>query len=411
MVVLAAAACAGDPAPETASAAPAQLPPCVLEWRPLVAADSTEIYVEYEDLILVGDQALVAGAPSYRWRPVPGHTAERLSANDFAAAYVGPPARPVPKPIEGTLTSVRVTALDDGRWGAILHEVDPDSLPALDFFRGLWYGEFDGVRWTHLEALEFSGTRLTSRISSGLVRAGERLVWVAWESLRPDPRNRVTIYERVGSRWTHYVLPDQDRVEQIALAYQEGLGLLMLLSGYDAALPGFQKSLRLYRERPSAPVSSPDRWELISRVAVAEPEVRFLFAKLTVQPGGATVSWLAISPDASRAMARVGISSESPGTLVTLDEMASVVSPAAMPDGTVLWIVEHRLLGVVGELRLLGFEDGQVTQLTSLPSPFTAGLAVRAVAPNEVLVVGPEMDSDSIGVPVRSLLLRLSTSC
>jgi hypothetical protein len=412
VVALAAAACAGDPAPAASEAAPAQLPPCVLERRPLAAADGTEMYIEYEDLIFVGDEALVAGAPSYHWRPVPGRLAERLSSNEFVAAYLGPPARPVTRPIEGALTSVRVAALDDRRWGAILHEVDPDSLPAIELFRGLWYGEFDGERWTHLESMEYPGTRLTSRISSGLVRAGERLVWLAFEPVREQVRTRVHVYERVAGTWSHYVLPNQDRVEQAALAYLDGSGLWMLLSGYDAGLPGFQKSLRLYREHPSAAATSPERWELVSRVAVAEPEVTLRTARLALQPNRASVSWMAVGGGASRAMARFDIGADSPGIVVTLDEFATFARPASMPDGTVVWIVDHwQSPGIAPEFRLLGIHNGQATRLASFPSPFTAALAVSALAPEEVLVVGPEMSSDSIGVPVRSLILRLSTSC
>jgi hypothetical protein len=375
----------------------------------LALEDGTEVYVEQEDVILVGQDALVAGSPSYHWRPRPGRTADRLSADEFAAAYLGDPGRTVERPIAGHLGSVRVAALDERRWAAIMLQVDPDSLPAVDAFRGLWYGEHDGERWTRVDAMDFPGARITSRLSTGLVRAGDRLAWLTWE--RVGTGSQLRLYERIDGTWTHALVPGEDRVEQIGLAYLEGSGLWMLLSGYDADLPGFQRSLRLFRER-SSDVSRPDRWEFISRVTVAEPGMALRRASLTVQSTGVIVSWTAESRGSSRAMTRVGIGPDAPGTVVTLDDAAFAVRPAAMPNGNMVWLVDHAEPdAAVPELRLLGIANGQVVRLASIASPFAGLFAVRATLPNEVIVVGPEMGSDSTDVPVRSLILRLSTSC
>ena len=407
-----AAACSSEPAPRSAAApvGPAPLSSCILERRPLTLSDGTEVYVEHEQVISMGGDPLLAGSPSYHWNPRPGGTADRLSSDLIVAAYLGEPARTVAKPISGTLGSVRVAALDDDRWAAILLDVDPDSLPAIEMVRGLWYGEHDGERWTVLEPMEFPGERMVSRLGTRLVGAGDRLVWLAMEPTLG--RANVHVYERIDGAWTRYVLPGEDRVEQLGLAYLEGSGLWMLISGYDAGLPGFQKSLRLFRERAGGGSASSDRWELVSRVTVAEPGVRLLWASLAVQSTGVSVSWTAVRQGGSTAMARVGIGPDTPGTLLTLDEGAYSARPAAMPDGSIVWLVDRFETGApVPQLRLLGVANGRVVRLAAFPSPFTGSFTVRPVAASEVLVVGAEMGSDSTDVPVRSLILRLSTSC
>ena len=111
-------------------------------------------------------------------------------------------------------------------------------------------------------------------------------------------------------------------------------------------------------------------------------------------------------------MARVGIGPDAPGTIVTLDEGSFSSRPAAMPDGSVVWLVDRYETGApVAELRLLGVANGRVVRLAAIPSPFTGSFTVLSTNNSEVLVVGAEMGSDSTDVPVRSLILRLSTSC
>ncbi len=408
-VALAAVGCGGDPSPAM-GAAPTEFPPCMLERRPLVLEDGSELYVEHQDVIRVGDDLLVAGAPSYLWRPLPGRRAERLATDAFVAAYFWDPARAVPKPVSGALASVRVAPLDDVRWGAIMLEVDPDSLPGREIFRGLWYGEYDGERWSRLEAVASPGAGIHSRLSSGLVRAGDRMIWAAFEML-PYGRSGVRLYERVGDAWTHALLPE-DRVEQVDLAYLDGFGLWLLVSGYDPGLPGFQKSLRLFRERPGGDPTDPQRWELMSRVAVARAPSRLAWASLVLHSEGATVSWTELGQGASVTKSRFGIGPEGPGMLITLDEQTFDVRAVAMSEGTMVWIVNPSTTdGRTPELRILTNESGRVEHLTTIPDPFPGTYTVRALSPREFVVVGPELRLDTIGVPVRSLLLRLSTSC
>jgi hypothetical protein len=412
-MAFAAAACAGDPPPPSA-AAPQVLPPCVLERRPLVLPDGSEVYVEHEQVIEVGDELLLAGVPSYAWRLRPEGGAEMLSRDVLAAAYLREPTRTVEKPIAGAPASVRVAALDEGRWAAIVLQVDPDSLPGIEIFEGLWYGEHDGERWTLVEPMEFPGGRLSSRLSTRLVRAGDRLVWLAME--HAGNSSVVHVYERAGGAWARHVVAGWDRVEQMELAYLEGSGLWVLLSGYDAGLPGFQKSLRLYRERLGPDSAGADAWELVSRVVVAESGVALRFASLVVQSSGATVTWEALGRGTSTTMARAGIGPDTPGTLLTLAESSVYARPAVMPDGSVAILVDHFEDGPPTpasrpELRLLRVAEGAIERLTTFRSPFTGSFIVRAVSDTEVLALGAELLSDPSGERVRSLILRLSTSC
>ncbi len=408
-----AAACSSELPPRSAATPPSQgdpVVPCLLERRPLTLADGTQVYVEHEQVIQVGEELLLAGSPSFHWKPRPGRAAERLSSDSLVAVYLGEPARTVANPVPGTLGSIRVAALDDRRWAAIMLQVDPDSLPGVEAFRGLWYGEHDGDGWTLVEPMEFPGARINSRLSSRLVTVGDRLVWLAWEP--EGSRTLVHEYERVDGTWTRRELAGEDRVEQMDLAYLEGAGLWMLLSGYDAGLPGFQKSLRLFRERPGAVATSPDRWEFVSRVTVAEPDVRLRWASLAVQTTGVTVTWNSVGRGASPAMARVGITPDAPGTLVTLADGVYFARSAPMPSGSLTWLAYlYPSATPTAEVALFTYANGGIGRLAAFVSPFTGTFQARPVGDVEVLVVGAEMGSDSIDVPVRSLILRLTTSC
>jgi len=377
-------------------------------------ADASEVYVEHEQVIDVGGELLLAGVPSYRWRLRPDGGADMLSRDVIAGAYLGAPGRIVEKPIAGTPGSVRVAALDDRRWAAIVLQVDPDSLPAHEVFEGLWYGEHDGQRWSELEPMQFPGDRFMSRASTRLVRAGDRLVWLVLDLA--GTRSIVHVYQRVDGAWTRHVMPNAERVEEMELTYLEGSGLWLLLSGYDPDLPGFQKSLRLYRERPDVDVSGPDRWEFISRVTVAAGDTRLWEASLVVDSTGATVTWEDAGRERSRTMARVAIGPGRPGTLLTLADSSIYARPVSMPDGSVAILVDHfedfpPTPASRPELRLLRVSGGRLEHVSSFRSPFTGSFIVQRVGDTEVIALGAELLRQPSGERVRSLVLRLSMSC
>jgi hypothetical protein len=399
-VAAALAGCASDPTPRM-SAAPAS--PCLLEQSPLLLADGTELYVEPQNLFRLGDEWMVAGAPSYQWSVAPGRDAVSVTREAYVAVALDTPARAVPKALpDGRIGSMLATPLGNNRWAAIFDDVDPDSIHALAPPQGYWYGEHDGRRWTLVERLPTPpGSQPDLRQSSDLVRVGDRLVWIAFE------RGRVgTIlhrYERRDGVWLHERMPDEF-VEHLAIGLDAESRLWIALAGQDAGLPTHARTIRLYRE------GSPR--ELVSRVEtlVGGPMILQLF--VDVRDGAATVSWVTLGADGSRAYARAGIRPDSAGPVVLLDDSALHLYPMTMSDSSLAWIAEHQDGRTRRkELELLRLDDMRVSRVASAPSPFTGFFRAKSNGPDEVLLVGAQMGVVQTETPVRSLILRLSTSC
>jgi hypothetical protein len=368
-----------------------------------VLADGTELYVEPQNLFRLGDAWMVAGAPSYQWSVAPGREAVSVTREAYVAATLGSSPRVIPKPLpDKRIGSVIATPLGDGRWGAIFDDVDPDSIHALAEPLAFWYGEHDGNRWTLVEPLPTPpGSLLDLRQSSDLVRVGDELVWISFE------RGRVgTIlhrYERRDDVWRYERMPDEF-VEQVALGLDLDSTLWIALAGPDAAQPRYAKTIRLYREGTGR--------ELVSRVEalVGAPMILQLF--VDVREGAATVSWATLGADGSRAYTRADIRPDGAGQVVLLDDNALHLYPMTMSDGSLAWITEHQDRRTRSkELELLRLDGSRVVRVASAPSPFTGFFRAMPNGPHEVLLVGPEMGLVQTETPVRSLILRLSTSC
>jgi hypothetical protein len=394
------AGCAGDPAP-VVSASPAS--PCVVEQSPLVLTDGTELHLDTQNLFRLGDEWLLSGAPSYQFRVAPGVDAVNVSRHAHVAAFLSRPARAVANPL-GTrrLGSVISTPLGDGRWAAIFDEVHPDSMPTVPL--AYWYGEHDGTEWSLVEPLPAPpDAELSLRESTALVRIGDRLAWIAYERHEIAPSN-LRRYERRDGVWRSEALPDV-WVEQVVLQADGASNLWMLLVGPDGDLPGFKKSIRLYREGPPR--------ELVSRVAVVPgsiPEIRH--PSLQVRGGAAAVSWVLVSGAGAHAFARVGIDAGQAGETVALDDYALHLYSMTMPDGSLAWVAEHADPEAQRkELRLLRLEGSRAVVTATAPSPFTGFFRAQPSGPNEVLLVGAQMGLVPTETPVRSLILRLSASC
>jgi hypothetical protein len=379
------------------------LSPCLMEQSPLVLADGTELYVEPQELFRLGDEWMVAGSPSYQWSVAPGREAVSVTREAYVAAALGTPPRAIPNPLpDKRIGAVIATPLGDGRWGAIFDDVHPDSIHPLAHPLGFWYGEHDGTRWTLVEPLPTPpGSQLDLRQSSELVRVGDVLVWLSFE------RGRVATllhrYERRDGAWRYERMPDEF-VEHVALGVDSESSLWMALAGSDADLPRFPRTIRLYREGPPR--------ELVSRVEtlVGGPMLLQLF--VDVRERSATVSWVTLGGDGSRAYTRVGIRPDSAGQVVLLDDNALHLYPMTMSDRSLAWIAEHQDRRTRGkELRLLLLDGSRVVRAASAPSPFTGFFRAMPNGPDEVLLVGPEMGLVQTETPVRSLILRLSTSC
>jgi hypothetical protein len=84
-----------------------------------------------------------------------------------------------------------------------------------------------------------------------------------------------------------------------------------------------------------------------------------------------------------------------------------------MPDGSLAWVADHMIDGTQEnkELRLIRLDGSQVIRSATVRNPLTGFFAARPAGRGEVLLVGPHMGRVQTETPVRSLILRLSTSC
>jgi len=181
-------------------------------------------------------------------------------------------------------------------------------------------------------------------------------------------------------------------------------GTWLALSGVDPDLPVWTKSVRLFRWGSG--------WQFVSRVATVATytEIQDLF--VSELPDGATVTWRELSRQGASAMARVGISTDSPGTPLVVDAHAQQAKPLTLANGTPAWVVQHvsEITGLA-DLRLVRLEGRGTTVSWRIPYPYTGYYAATPAGPNEVLVTGSEFDPDPARPTVRSLTLRLSSSC
>lgn len=401
---------AGLAAP-TANAASTPSDPCVLARTPLRLGDGSEVYVEPEELLRLEDDLLVVGTPTYTWTQSAGRVTPRTSDAHLAAAFdLDGTTRMVEKPIAGSIGSVRAVALGGRRWGAVFDEIDPDSLPSRHHRLAFWYAEHDGERWTSVERLpEPAAGELDLDSDSELVRAGgDTLVWVVPARL-PLARSMLVHYERAGGRWRNEVFSD-DWAEIVTLALDSvSRDLWMAQVSEDAGLPGWQQTLRLHRRVGGT-------WELVSRIA-EEPAGRTLRdPRVIVHRGGLAISWWLLGAPPMPAQARIGVQVGRDGITLTLDaSVAQVIPIADATSAEPMWLVSHLVPNTpISELRVLRSSPGPLTSsvsvLVSTPNPYPSFFAAIDAA-SEIVVIGPEPSLDPMRSPVRSLILRLSTSC
>lgn len=368
----------------------------VVERRPLVLPDGRHAYVEPTNLMRVRDDLVVAGAPTYTW-DVGGTRVDMLSEGAHVAAYLDEEApRLVENPIEGSVGVVRSVVLDAPRWGALLEERGP-SRDSRDFV-ALWYAEYDGASWSEPERLPVPPDgRLFLGSSSALTMHGGAPTWVVVH----NPEGAVLQYERRDGAWSYRSIAAEG-VEAAAMAVGPS-DTWLALSGLDPGIPGPIKSVRLFRWD--------DGWQLVSRNPTAEPYTEVPSMSVLALVDGAALTWMELG-SSTTVMARIGVAPDRPGRLIVVDESAAVVRPFVTDEAEPAWVVHH-VNDITGaeDLRLLLPEGLGVVTALSVPYPYTGFYAPIAVAPGEVLVTGAEFSPDPARPTVRSLTLRLSSSC
>jgi hypothetical protein len=389
------------------------LPVCEVGRSLLTLDDGTVVYVEPEEIMRLASGILMAGTPTYAWAPGSGPSWDRVQPDAHLAVLFDREgrARVIEKPIAGAIGAVRAVALGGDRWATVFAEIHPDSLPESEFLLDTWYAEHDGRRWTLVERLPPPARgRLEFATDSELVRTRDGLAWVTGTRF-PNARGELVQYERRNGAWSVRVVSDA-WVEVTALAYDPRERILWMAHfSEDPDLPGWQQSFRLYRSRDGG------AWELAARLAVAERDAKVREPRLSVLPGGLAVAWLTFppTPDAGlEARVRLGIRRGQDGTEVSLDPDAFDIHPLGEPGGHPTWLVNHLVdHGRSAELTVVRVRRSHSITVESggVPNPYPSFFAALALGDDEIVVVGPEVDRDPEAPTVRSLVIRLSTSC
>jgi hypothetical protein len=379
---------------------------CETARVPLAVDDGVFAYIEPENLFRVGSGFLVTGTPSYTWKPGTDADSLPLTADQHLAARFSLDGRAtlIEQPIDAPIGDVRAVSLGGERWAVLFDEEASRDPSEWTRSEALWYAEHDGTRWTTVESVPYPpDTRVRAHSSTEVVRMGDDLAWVVPVDLEGG-RYQLLEYRRTADGWTTAVVSD-DAVEVSALAYDPDAGLWLAQFSEDPGLPGWQQSLRLYRHA--------ETWELVRRIAVMPEDWKVRDPGITIFPTGVTVSWRVESREDVGAYAMVDVTPGGGGALVALDSAAWQVEPLSPPDDRPAWVVRHLAEDPPGvELRLLRARpDGSAELVAAAPPGHPAGLASLALAPNEALVVGPQVGTDPAYRYLRSLIIRLSPSC
>jgi hypothetical protein len=404
-----AGACAGgggEVGTRSAQVAQGEVVGCAMARVPLTVDEGLFAYIEPENLLRMSEDFLVVGTPTYTWEPGPDGDTLPRTANQYIAARFSLDGHPtlIEKPLDVPIGDVRAVSLGGDRWGVLFDE-EESTLPSRSVKSlALWYAEHDGTRWTTLESVPYPAeATVRAHSSTGLVRAGDDLVWVVPVDLEGG-RYRLVEYRRTADGWVSEVV-SEDAVEVSALAYDPDWGLWLAQFSEDPDLPGWQQSLRLYRRS--------DTWDLVRRVVVMPEERKVRDPGITIFSTGVTVSWRVESREDMAAYTLVDVTTEDDGVLLTLDPRVWQVMPLTPPDDRPAWVVRHLVEDPPGvELRLLRpGRDGGAELVAATAPGHPAGQASLALAPTEALIVGPQVEADPAYRYLRSLIIRLSPSC
>lgn len=367
----------------------------------LTVRDNVDLYIEPHGVERFGDGFLVAGMPTYEWTMDRSGRATLSGSRRILAAMVrGDSVRTIPSPPGvGEIGAVRSVALGDGAYGFVFSEVtsgrsdDPEVLRVL-------YGEYRAGEWQPLVTLgPIEGGSFDVARSSEIVRhADGGLDWAVMLFKNIGGIDGV-IFQRRNGAWNRTTRSRRfaDAIQLAGVGNEEST---LIVGGLDPELRGLT----------SVRAILPDA--LMRRLEVGTPGVRYRWPA-TVQVGGElSVGWLREGPEGWSLWVATGVDASSEPGAEPLDSDVNWFAATPLPDGAALWVTAHpNPISQTEELRLYRDEGDGPVHIGTVSSPYTGLFNVAALESGDVLVIGPEVDVDSMYPFVRSLVIRLSISC
>lgn len=376
----------------------------------LTAAGGRPLYVEADAFVADGrGNVLLAGTPNYLWKISPQGEIIGLTADSVIGAVIARDgtAHLIPAPMSPEhIHAIRAAARPEGGWDVVFAEIfgpPDDSRTAAR----LWYGALHGGRWSALEELPMPrDVALNASFTSSLVRLGDTLAWALTPAIGASRRD-ISLFQRVGGRWTHETVPTGTAVD-VDLAYSDSLGLIAAVVQPDPTLMADGNSLLLWAGQPD--------WQIVRRLVHGDGEGRVHDPSLVHAQGKLLASWW--SPVGEGTEFRHEMRARYLGPL-EVDEPAMVVdsnvslwsdqSPMVLQGGIPLWASLHGGPGEgVNELRFAAVAAREPFELARFPSPYLMWTDAVEQAPGEVIVTGMEYKENRFAF---SLLIRLRIDC
>lgn len=379
----------------------------------LVLPDGHEIYVM--PVVLAASSSgvvLLAGTPNYIWsRNERGKS--RLAARDSVfGVLIGLDRRAqvIPAPVDARLVvGIRAVELPDGKWGFSFAQRersgDPtdDSIPVTH----LWYGEYDGRAWSHLELLPLPPGKVRPFVSSALVREDGMLAWAMLATLPGEVVQRAIVFERQGGRWSFRLVPGSN-LAYVGLGYSDSLGLVLTAVKPDPSLPNDENSLFLYHRGQA--------WQMLRRMVLGTEQGSVHAPLLSLSPVGVLTWWTEVYDEAGsrrEARAMIGNLEIMGGSVFALHRSIGwSIVPVTTPDRKRLWVTDQAPAAGPkrDELRFIGDSASvAAVKLGTVPNPYRGKFGAISPAPSEVLVSGPYIDTvDSVVV---SMQIRARLYC
>jgi hypothetical protein len=354
------------------------------------------VYVE-PDAVESDDEGrlLIMGSNTYRFSRASGEWAmvdERIFGLVFdrdRRVHI------VPSPVDAKRFA-GMRALPNGRgWSVVFAELADIQPPGRDAAVALWYGEFDGSRWTVVERLPASDTLLSASISSSLSRTATGLVWMAPTR---SPRHGVLVLKREGGVWRgEHVTTIAAKVEPLVSPSGD---LMLAAIQSDSTLTSDGSSLLLRAERRG--------WGVVEVLRRSQDEP---VSRLESRNWG-RVSVLSWGTDLGPSYAvRALVNDGTTRLMVTIDSAASRNTPLApidLPQPGPIWVTQHQPSSGSAELQFAWLDrSGGVIRQRAFPSPFVGEF--RAAARNgNSLLTGAVLKPDEY---VASLVIEYSVRC